>query len=62
MVYKVTVLGTIGTEDKTFELDCEVIHYENECIVLKKKIDKTSGLVTLLSVPQNCSIVELKGV
>ena len=56
--YKVTVLGNIGTGDKTFEVDCNEVVYENESISFKKLVPM-QGNIVMLSVPQNCSVIEL---
>lgn len=63
MNYKVTVLGNIATGDKIYNIECDGIIFENECVVLYKKSMSTAHeKIAVLIVPQNCSLIELVGV
>ena len=63
--YKIIVLGSLTSPDRIFEVSCDVVIYEHESIVFKKRIlikkDKSIyDLVTMLAIPQGASIVELQ--
>ena len=56
--YKVIVLGSLSQGDREFNIKCDRIRYERDCIVFEEQI-VLIGWVTIMAVPQGMSIIEL---
>ncbi len=57
--YKVIVLGSLSQSDREFIIKCDRIRYEHHSIIFEQQV-LLLGWITVMTVPQIASIVELK--